>query len=121
MRAWYTRLAVALLSISLMQGGLAACCIGTADLNNGARHDSRHTPCSSQPCCSPSFVVQAITPQPLTSWERPQVTDSGTVNLATASLAVQSPVATGAIPAGNPNAIAWLSDDLFVRIHAFRI
>ena len=114
-------MAVALLSISLMQAGLVACCKSTADLNTAARHHGRHTPCSSQPCCSPTFVVQAEAPQPLTGWERPPVTDSGTVNLATASLAVQPPVATRATASGNANAITWLSGDLLVRIHVFLI
>jgi hypothetical protein len=114
MHAWHSRWAMALLSISLTQAGLLAACASTENVN--AAHQMPCCPRHS--CCSPNVVVQAVIPQLPTRGERPWVADSHSADVTTSPLSVPFPVGIGMRV---PNAVPWLSEDLFVRFHVFLI
>lgn len=119
MRSWLKRVALAFLAVSVMQAGLAACCINIDDLNVGARQHSPHDPGQSQPCCTPVLAVQAIAPQSLIRWERPPLVDSRIA--ITPTLAARTLVAVGTPPANHRFAVRWVPDDLLTRIRVFLI
>ena len=119
MRAWLNRLVLALLAVSVMQAGIAACCSNTDDLTAGTRQHSPHDPCQSQPCCAPSLAVQTTAPQPLIRWERAPLVDS--VTAITSTLPARTLVAVSTTPANYRNAIPWVPADLLARIQVFLI
>jgi hypothetical protein len=119
MRAWLNRLALALLAVSVMQASLAACCRNTDDLNTGTRQHSPYDPHQSQPCCSPSPVVQAIGPEPLIRWERLPLADSGAA--ITSTLAARTLITVGTTPADHRTAVPWVATNLLARIQVFLI
>ena len=121
MRSWFNRLALALLAVSVMQAGIVACCGNTDNLNPATRQLSPHDPCEPQPCCSPSFAVQAISPQPLIRWERPPKVDSGVAVTSTSAQKFRTLVALCAAPANRHNTVRWVPDDLLARIQVFLI
>src|SRR5229473_5257890 len=90
MKAWATRLAAILFSITLMQGSLVACCRAIEDLSSGMPYQCHHAPCPSRSCCSSTVVVQAIVSQSLTTSDRLRVIDSDAANLPPAAGAAQS-------------------------------
>jgi hypothetical protein len=121
MRSWFNRLAFALLAVSVMQAGIVACCGNTDNLNPATRQLSPHDPCEPQPCCSPSFMVQAVAPQPLMRWERPPLVDSGVAVASTSGQNFRTLVALCAAPANRHNTVPWVPDDLLARIQVFLI
>jgi hypothetical protein len=121
MRAWLNRSALALLAVSVMQAGIVACCGNTDNLSAPARQSYPHDPCEPQPCCSPSFVVQAVTPQPIIRWERSPLVDSSADLTSTSALAPRTLVAIHTSRANHHNAVPWTPDDLLARIQVFLI
>ena len=117
MRAWYSRLAIALLSIGLVQAGVAACCWTPEQLNSGADRDCHHIPRSFHSACAPADAVKGVTKESFTNCEPLPVT----------SPVVAVPETTTA-PAGSVvdlrndgEAVPWFPDDLLLRAHVFRI
>ena len=121
MRAWLNRLALALLAASVMQAGIVACCGNMDNLNPGTRQHSPHDPCDPQPCCSPSFAVQAVAPQPLIRWERASLIDLGAAVTSTSGQNIRTLLALCTAHANRHNAVPWVPDDLLARIQVFLI
>jgi hypothetical protein len=121
MPVWLNRLALALLALSVMQAGIVACCGNTDNLNPGTRQHSPHDPREPQPCCSPSFMVQAVTPQLLIRWERPPLVDSGVAVTSTSGQHMRTLVGLCAASANCHNSVPWAPDDLLARIQVFLI
>ena len=119
MRSWLNRVALAFLAVSVMQAGLAACCINAGDLNVGTRQHSPHNPCQPRPCCTPVLAVRAIAPQPLIRWERPPLVDSGAA--ITTTLTTHTLLVVGTPSADHRFAVPWVPDDLLARIQVFLI
>jgi hypothetical protein len=116
MRAWYSRLAIGFLSISLVHAGVAACCWTPEQLNSGADRDCHHIPRSSHTACAPADAVKSVMKESFTNCERLRVT----------SPVVAAPERTTA-PVGSVvvlnvgEAVPWFPDDLLLRAHVFRI
>ena len=121
MRAWLNRLALALLAASVMQAGIVACCSNMDNLNPGARQHSPHDPCEPQPCCSPSFAVQAVAPQLPLRWERASLIDLGAAIRSTSDQNIQTLLALCTAHANRHNAVPWIPQDLLARIQVFLI
>ena len=118
MRVWLNRLAVALLAVSVMQAGIVACCGNTGNLNPGTRQHSPHDPCEPQPCCSPSFMSQAVAPQSFIRWERLPLSVAVT---STSGQNIRTFLALSKTHANRHNAVPWVPDDLLARIQVFLI
>ena len=121
MRVWLNRLALALLAASVMQAGIVACCGNMDNLNPGTRQQSPHDPCEPQPCCSPSFAVQAVAPQLPIRWERASLVDSGVAVASTSGQNIRTLLALSTAYANRHNAVPWVPQDLLARIQVFLI
>ena len=117
MRAWYSRLAIALLSISLMKAGVAACCWTTEEMNAGGRHDCHHMPRSSRVACASTDAVKGVSVQSTTSRDRGRVAGPDPVNSpkATSPVSVITAARDARETAPSPRG------DLFLRIHVLLI
>ena len=117
MRSWSSRLAIALLSLSLVQAGIAACC-WTPEAANAETSDSCHPkPRSAHVTCAPADAVKGVAVQSTTSRDRLRVTGQVPINALTATGPV--PVVTARIEARR--AAPTPPDDLFLRIHLLLI
>jgi hypothetical protein len=117
MRAWYSRLAIGLLSISLVHAGVAACCWTPEQLNSGVDRDCHHIPRSSHTACAPADAVEGVMKESFTNCERLRVTSP-----------VAAAIERTTAPAGSVGdllnvgeAVPWFPDDLLLRVHVFRI
>lgn len=120
MRDWATRIAVAVLSLGLIQAGLIACCEPLEDLNTEARH-CHSSPCPSHACCSPTIEIQAIAPQVWTTSDQTQAHASINANLPLSSRTSQSLLGMDSAPLNPVWAVPWPTGDLLVRIHVLLI
>jgi hypothetical protein len=118
MRAWLSRLALALLAVSVMQAGIVACCGFTDNLNPNSQQHYPHDPCEPQPCC---FAVQAVAPPPLIGSERPFLADSGMAVTSTSDQSMRTLDAVCTASANHHNAVPWVPPDLLARIQVFLI
>ena len=117
MRSWSSRLAIALLSLSLVQAGIAACC-WTPEAANGGTKDSCHSkPRPAHVTCGPADAVKGVAAQSTTSRDRLRVAGQVPMNALTATAPVS--VVTAAIEARE--AAPSPPDDLFLRIHLLLI
>ena len=120
MRDWATRIAVAVLSLGLVQASLIACCEPLEDLNAEARH-CHSSPCPSHACCSHTIEIQAIAPQVWTTSDRTQAHASVDANFPLSSRTDQSLLRTGSAPLKHVWAVPWPTGDLLARIHVLLI
>ena len=117
MRAWCSRLAIALLTTTLVVAGVAACCWTPVQENSEAQQGCHHIPHSSHTACSPTDAVKGVTKLSFTSYERLQV--PGPVFASTEGTMPPTSVATDRVDARE--VAPWFADDLFLRVHVFRI
>ena len=117
MRAWYSRLAITLLSISLVHAGVAACCWTPEQLNSGADRDCHHIPRSSHTACAPADAVKSVMKESFTNCERLRVTSP--VVAAPERITASAGSVTDLLNVGE--AVPWFPDDLLLRAHVFRI
>jgi hypothetical protein len=117
MQTWFSRLAIALLAVSLMQAGVAACCRTLEDLNGGARQHCHHAPRSSHVACAPAYAVKGVAAQSITSRDRLRVAGPVLVNAQMAT----SPVSLLTAAIDTREADPSPPDDLFLRIHVLLI
>jgi hypothetical protein len=116
MRAWFNRLAIALLAVSLVQAGVAACCWTPGEMNAG-RHDSHHAPRSSHVVCAPTDAVKGAAAQSSGSQDQSRLSGPVTGTLQTVPFHVVA--ATAAV--FSRETIPWVQSDLFLRIHVLLI
>jgi hypothetical protein len=121
MRARLSRLALALLAVSVMHAGIVGCCGNTYNLNPGMRQHSPQDPFEPRPCCSPSFAVQVVAPQPLIRWERPPLVDLGVAARSTSGQNIRILVVRCTAPANRHNAVPRVPEDFLARIQVFLI
>ncbi len=108
MRHWLSKIAILILTASLTQAGLVACCG-----NRGAANAPLHA------CCSPGFQIQASAPQPVASVEPPWASESAPPE--TAGRAASEPLAAEGQLADGSDAVLWVPGDLYLRAHFFLI
>ena len=121
MRAWLNRLALALLAASVMHAGIVACCGNMDNLNPGTRQHSPHDPCEPQPCCSPSFAVQAVAPQLPLRREQASLVDLGSAVTSTSGQNIRTLLALCTAHANRHNVVPLVPQDLLARIQVFLI
>jgi hypothetical protein len=117
MRSWSSRLAIALLSLSLVQAGIAACCWTPEAAQVGTSDSCHSTPRSSHVTCAPADAVKGVAAQSTTGRERLPVAGPVPINALKATSPIS--VVTAAIEARG--AAPTPPDDLFLRIHLLLI
>jgi len=115
MRVWHSRLVIALLSIGLVQAGVAACCQTLEQISTAARRDCHHTPRTSHSACAAADAVKGATAQSSIDHARGAATVLGTPH----SHAMPELVLVTALNA--PVAAPWFPDDIHLRVHVFLI
>lgn len=116
MRSWSSSLAIALLSITLVQAGVAACCWTPEAANAGTRDNCHPAPRSSHSACAPADAVKGVSAQFTTSHDR--LLEAGLVSVAPK---LTSPVPVVATAIDRRDAAPSFPDDLFLRIHVLLI
>jgi hypothetical protein len=116
MRAWFSRLTVALLSIGLMQAGAAYCCWTPESGNARAAQDCHPAPRSSHVGCAPADAVKGVATRSLSTHDRLRVTGVVAVLPKCSILHVALVTAVDA-----RDGAAWFADDLFLRIRVLLI
>ena len=117
MRSWSSRLAIALLSFSLVQAGIAACCWTPEAANAGTRDSCHPKPRSPHLTCAPADAVKGVAAESTTSRDRLRVVGQVPINALPAPAPVS--VITAAIEARE--AAPPPPGDLFLRIHLLLI